>query len=89
MGKVQRNFVTLEYVWIGLVTVGSVVAVTQEHRPYSSGIALGLLLNAAFFLAFDLVAERRGAIDRRDRARGERGVMDLRGAPGAQHPAGM
>jgi len=26
------------------------------------GIALGLLLNASFLLAFDLVADRRGAV---------------------------
>jgi hypothetical protein len=73
MAKVQRNFVTLERVWIGLVTAGSLVAVTQKHRPWISGIALGLLLNAAFLLAFDLVAERRGAIYLREIERGASG----------------
>jgi len=35
---------------------------TLKHRIGLSGIALGLLINAALLLAFDLVAERRGAV---------------------------
>jgi hypothetical protein len=61
MVKVQKNFITLERVWIGLLGVSTFVALTQKSRPVPFGVALGLMLHAAFFLAFDLVAERRGA----------------------------
>jgi len=38
--------------------VSAVTAIVCKHRP----TLLGFLLNAAFLLAFDLVAERRGAV---------------------------
>lgn len=60
MLRVQKNFITLERVWLGLLGVSALVAVTQKTRPVPFGVALGLLLHASFFLAFDLVAERRG-----------------------------
>jgi hypothetical protein len=60
MAGVQRNFVVIEYVELALVIVSAVVAVTQKDRPALTGVALGLLVGAAFLLAFDLVAERRG-----------------------------
>lgn len=61
MARIQRNFVALQYTWLAVVTVAALIAVTQKSRLWLSGIALGVLWNAALFLAFDLVAERRGA----------------------------
>jgi len=43
-----------------LMIVSAVVAITQKGRPGLTGVALGLLVSAAFLLAFDLVVERRG-----------------------------
>jgi len=61
MARVQRNFVVIEYVELAVIVVSALIAVTQKHRPGLAGVALGLLINGAFLLAFDLVAERRGA----------------------------
>ena len=61
MLKVQRNFVILEYAWIVLITASAIAAVAARHRFRVTGIALGLLVNFAVILAFDVVAERRGA----------------------------
>lgn len=61
MARVQRNFVVIEYVELVLIIVSAVVAITQKGRPGLTGVALGLLISAAFLLTFDLVAERRGA----------------------------
>ena len=62
MTRVQRSFVLLEYAWVGLIVASVVAAVAlRKRRPALSGVALGLLLNFVFLLAFDLVAERRGA----------------------------
>jgi hypothetical protein len=47
---------------IAVIVVAAAVALTQKHRVWLSGIALGLLIHAALLLAFDLVAERRGAV---------------------------
>jgi hypothetical protein len=62
MLRVQRNFVIIEYVELAVIAACAVLAITQKHRPVVTGVALGLLINAAFLLAFDLVAERRGAV---------------------------
>lgn len=59
--RVQRNFVVIEYVEVAIIVVAAFIAVTQKSRPGVTGIALGLLCNAALPLSFDLVAERRGA----------------------------
>ena len=61
MARVQRNFVIVEYVEVALIVICAFVSLTQKHRPVLTGIALGLLINAAFLLAFDVIAERRGA----------------------------
>jgi hypothetical protein len=61
MARVQSNFVVIEYVELAVIVVSALIAVTQKHRPGLAGVALGLLINGAFLLAFDLVAERRGA----------------------------
>jgi cytochrome b len=62
MTRVQRNFVAIEYVEVVLIIAAAVVAVARKHSHTVTGIALGLLINAAFLLAFDLLAERRGAV---------------------------
>lgn len=61
MAKVQRNFVMLEYTWIALIAASAVAAVALKARFRFTGVALGLLVNFTIILAFDLIAERRGA----------------------------
>lgn len=62
MTRVQRNFEYLEVGWIVLVGACAVCAVVFKQRATLSGVAMALLLHGAFLLAFDLVAERRGAV---------------------------
>lgn len=62
MANVQRNFAVIEAVWLVLILGSSVAAWVFKRRMDVSGIALGILINASFFLAFDMIAERRGAI---------------------------
>ena len=61
MTRVQRNFVVIEYIEVAIIVMAAFMAVTQKSRPGVVGIALDLLCNAALLLAFDLVADRRGA----------------------------
>ena len=61
MTRVQRNFAVIEYVEVALIVVTALIAVARKGSPTVTGIALGLLINAALLLAFDLLAERRGA----------------------------
>jgi hypothetical protein len=61
MGRVQRNFVLVEYVELAVIITAGLVALATKGRPTISGIALGLLINASVLLAFDVFAERRGA----------------------------
>jgi hypothetical protein len=63
MERVQKTFVVIELVWIVLLGGSAVAAVALAHRPVVQGIALGLLIHAGALLAFDLVADRRGARD--------------------------
>ena len=62
MVRVQRNFVVIEYVEAAIVIASAVAALVWKDRPGASGVALGLLISAAFLLAFDIVAERRGEV---------------------------
>jgi hypothetical protein len=77
MARVQRNFVIIEYVELAIIVLAAVVA---KGRPTLTGVALGLLLHAAFLLAFDLTAERRGGVSGGDPGRGRPRAV---GAPGA------
>lgn len=61
MTRVQRNFLVVEYAELAIIILTAMIAVTEKSRPRLTGIALALLISAAFLLAFDLVAERRGA----------------------------
>jgi hypothetical protein len=62
MERVQRNFIIVEYVELSMIILSAILAVTQKNRPMIAGIALGLLIHTALLLAFDLIAERRGAV---------------------------
>ena len=59
--RVRRSFVVIELAELGVFVVSAALAVWLEERPRVVGVALTLLLDAAFLLCFDLVAERRGA----------------------------
>lgn len=61
MVRVQRNFVIVQYIEVAVIVVAAITAFAQKQRFSVAGVALGLVLNAALLLAFDLVAERRGA----------------------------
>ena len=61
MARVQRNFVLVEYAELFVIVTTALVAVWMKARPSPSGVALGLLINAAILLTFDVLAERRGA----------------------------
>ena len=61
MMKVQRNFVVLEYLWLSAVVLSAATAVVRKAHSTASGIALGVLVQVSIFLAFDMIAERRGA----------------------------
>jgi hypothetical protein len=62
MQRVQRNFVAIEYAEVVFLVLSALAAVALKRQPVVVGIALGIVVNAAFLLGFDLVAERRGAI---------------------------
>jgi hypothetical protein len=62
MTRVQRTFVIIQYVELAVIVTTAISAIALKHRLMLSGVALGLLIHAAFLLAFDIVAERRGAI---------------------------
>lgn len=61
MVRVQRTFVLVEYVELFAIVTTALFAVWMKARPSPSGVALGLLINAALLLTFDVLAERRGA----------------------------
>ncbi len=61
MQRVQRNFVIIEYAEIAVLLVGAFAAVAFKRQPVVVGVAIGVCINAAFLLAFDVIAERRGA----------------------------
>jgi hypothetical protein len=56
------GFVIVQYVELAVIVTAAIAAATLKNRFTLAGIALGLLCHGAFLLAFDLVAERRGAI---------------------------
>ena len=62
MTALQRNLVIIQSVELTIVVVSAIVAFAWKTRPVVVGVALGLLVNVAFVFAFDLVAERRGAV---------------------------
>lgn len=61
MTKVQNNFVNIQYTEAVIMVIGVIVALTLKNRPAISGVALAFVIHAAILLAFDIIAERRGA----------------------------
>jgi hypothetical protein len=61
MTRVQRNFMIVETIELLIVLGSAVAAISLKTRPELTGVALGLLISASILLAFDLIAERRGA----------------------------
>lgn len=61
MARVQKNFVVIEYIEVCVIIAAALAALSLKARTGASGIALGLLISASILLAFDLLAERRGA----------------------------
>lgn len=61
MARVQKNFVIIEYAELLVIIACALAAVVWKAKPGPSGVALGLLINASVLLAFDVLAERRGA----------------------------
>jgi len=62
MDRVQRSFIIIQYVEIAVIAICAIMAFAFKRRPVTMGVALGLLIHAALLLAFDLIAERRGAV---------------------------
>lgn len=62
MTVVQRNFVIIQVVWSVFIAASGIAVWMMKGRPTATGIALGILIHAAMFLAFDRIAERRGSI---------------------------
>jgi hypothetical protein len=62
MARVQVNFIMIQYVELAVIVIAAITAIALKNRFWLSGIALGLLCHAACLLAFDIVAERRGAV---------------------------
>jgi len=61
MQKVQRSFVVIEVVELVLLVVGVALALGFKGT-YRAEVGMGLALQAAVMLVFDLLAERRGAL---------------------------
>ena len=62
MTRVQASFVRLEIVWLALIAISAVIALTQRGRPVLWCASLGFFLHASFLFVFDSIAERRGAV---------------------------
>lgn len=60
MERVQANFVVIKRVWIGLIVLGLGLAIFGAPRSALIGVGLGILIQAAVMLAFDVFAEARG-----------------------------
>jgi hypothetical protein len=61
MARVQQNFVVIELVEVAIVLGG--LAMTMLSRRYTlAAIGLGLLIQGSVMLAFDVFADRRGAL---------------------------
>jgi hypothetical protein len=72
MGRVQKNFVIVEYIELFIIVVTAAAAVSLKARPGLAGVALGVLISGSVLLAFDVFAERRGAEYLSAIAKGER-----------------
>ena len=60
MGTVNRNFVVIQIVEVAILLIGLALALTLKSRhPGWSAAGMGLVLEAAVLLVFDLFAEHR------------------------------
>ncbi len=62
MERVQRNFPIIEVVEIAMLVAGVALAMASKGRLTGWGVGMGITLQAAVMLVFDLLAERRGAV---------------------------
>ncbi|HNN98311.1 MAG TPA: hypothetical protein PKI03_38870 [Pseudomonadota bacterium] len=60
MERVQANFVIIKRVWLGLIVLGLGLAILGAPRSALIGVGLGILIQGAVMLAFDIFAEARG-----------------------------
>lgn len=61
MEKVQRNFVTIEWVEVALALVGMALVITRGSEARQA-VGAGIAIQATVMLAFDIFAEQRGAL---------------------------
>lgn len=61
MARVQRTFAIAVRVEVALIVAAALTVLWQKERVTLAGIAFGVLISAALLLAFDTIAERRGA----------------------------
>jgi hypothetical protein len=60
MEKVMASFRVVIIVEIVLIIASVIILFVMKHQLLGKGIAAGLLIQAGFFLAFDLLAQSRG-----------------------------
>jgi hypothetical protein len=62
MQKVMQSFKLIKAAEVALLVVALVLVFVLESRPVAVGIGMGLLVEAAVMLAFDVFAEHRGEV---------------------------
>jgi hypothetical protein len=62
MDRVNANFKMVEIVEVVLIVGALVMAFAFRDRPALTAVGLGILLQAAVMLAFDIFAEHRAQI---------------------------
>lgn len=61
IAKVQRKFVFIRYAESAVIVITALTSLAVNYRFSITDVALALLIHAAVLLAFDVIAERRGA----------------------------
>lgn len=61
MQKVMVNFDYIEYIELGIIVLGACMRIFLRKKSLWAGMGLGLMVQALLLLAFDLLAEKRGA----------------------------
>ena len=91
MERVQANFVLIKRVWSGLIALGLGLALFGAPRSALIGVGLGILIQAAVMLAFDVFAEARpdvlqlSAVHRRQTVAFQRSLSVVERTAGALH----
>jgi hypothetical protein len=60
MKRVNANFTIIEVVEVVLLVTGVAMALALRSRPALMGVGMGLVVQAAVMLVFDIFAEQRG-----------------------------